>query len=107
MVNGVFEKRKYGDQIDLNVTDMQLLDNVRGSLVHNILISLSDEQFEQMHFLKEHLADKGGCGLYFRVNDSNTRRHVTLASKRRINVDKALIDALQAEDITFKVNANI
>ena len=107
MVNGVFEKRKYGDQIDLNVTDMQLLDNVRGSLVHNILISLNDEQFEQMHFLKEHLADKGGCGLYFRVNDSNTRRHVTLASKRRITVDKALIDALQAEDITFKVNANI
>ena len=108
VVKGAFE-RGYGDNVRFNVHTIDLLDNLKGKMVHNLVITLKDSDLSSVDFLKQYLGADGDncCDLYFRMKDQISGNYVMLRSKKRIAVDKSLMEALRETDIKFKVNARV
>lgn len=108
VVRGAYEKG-YGDNIRFNVKTIDLLDNLKGKMVSNLVITLRDEDLSRVEFLKDYLGAKGDnqCELYFRMKDQVSGNYVVLRSKRAIAVDKRLMDALRESELQFQVNARL
>ena len=108
VVKGAFE-RGYGDNVRFNVHTIDLLDNLKGKMVHNLVITLKDSDLSSVDFLKPYLGAVGDncCDLYFRMKDQISGNYVMLRSKKRIAVDKSLMEALRETEIKFKVNARL
>ena len=108
VVKGAYE-RGYGDNIRFNVHTIDLLDNLKGKMVKNLVITLKDEDLSNVDFLKRNLGAQGDnrCELYFRMKDHTSGNYVMLRSKKPIAVDKQLMEALREAEIKFKVNANV
>ncbi len=108
VVKGAYE-RGYGDNIRFNVRTIDLLENLKGKMVNNLVITLRDEDLANVDFLKTHLGAKGDnrCDLFFRMKDQVGGNYVLLRSRRPIAVDKHLMEALREARIQFEVNAQI
>ena len=108
VVRGAYEKG-YGDNVRFNVRSIDLLENLKGKMVKNIVISIKDEDLANVDFLKQHLGAKGDnmCDLYFRMKDHTSGNYVMLRSKRPIAVNKRLLDSLREANVKFKVNAKV
>ena len=108
VVKGAYE-RGYGDNIRFNVHTIDLLDNLKGKMVKNLVITLTDKDLANVDFLKQYLGVKGDnrCELYFRMKDQLSGKYVMLRSKQLIAVDKRLLEALREAEIKFKVNAPV
>ena len=92
-----------------NVHTIDLLDNLKGKMVHNLVITLKDSDLNSVDFLKPYLGISGDncCELYFRMKDEASGNYVMLRSKKPIAVDKHLMESLREADIKFKVNAPV
>ncbi len=108
VVRGAFEKG-YGDRVRFNVRTIDLLENMKGKMLKNLVISLKDEDLANVDFLKHYLGAEGDnrCELYFRMKDKVSGNYVMLRSKQLIAVDKRLMESLQEAGIRFKVNARV
>ena len=108
VVRGAYEKG-YGDKVRFNVHNIDLLENLKGKMVRNLLINLPDEDLGNVNFLKQNLGVKGDncCELYFRMRDHVNGNYVMLRSKRMISLDKHLLEAMNEAGIQFKINARI
>ena len=108
VVRGAYEKG-YGDNVRFNVKSIDLLENLKGKMVKNILITLRDKDLSNVDFLKPSLGAKGDncCELYFRMKDQQSGNYVMLRSKKPIAVDKQLLEALRESGIKFKINAKL
>ena len=108
VVRGAYEKG-YGDNVRFNVRSIDLLENLKGKMVKNLLITLKDEDLNKADFLKQNLGAEGDnrCELYFRMKDHKSGNYVMLRSKKQISVDKRLMEALREAEIKYKVNARI
>ena len=108
VVRGAYEKG-YGDKVRFNMRSIDLLENLKGKMVKNLVISLKDEDLANVAFLKERVGAEGDnrCELYFRMKDQTSGNYVMLRSKKLIAVDKRLMEALQEARIKFKVNARV
>ena len=85
------------------------LENLKGKMVKNLVISLRDTDLNNVDFLKQYLGAQGDnrCDLYFRMKDQVSGNYVMLRSKKPIAVDKRLMEALRENGIKFKVNARV
>ena len=108
VVRGAYSKG-YGDNVRFNVHSIDLLDNLKGKMVKNLVITLNDEDLTNVDFLKQYLGAKGDncCDLYFRMKDKVSGKYVMLLSKKRIAVDKRLLEALTEAEIKHQVNARV
>ena len=108
VVHGAYEKG-YNDVVRFNVRSIDLLENLKGKMVKNLVISINDEDLLNVDFLRQYLGAEGDncCELYFRLKDQISGNHVMLRSKQLIAVDKHLMDALREAGIKFKVNARV
>ena len=108
VVKGAFE-RGYGDNVRFNVHSIDLLENLKGKMVHNLVITLKDSDLNNVDFLKQYLGVEGDncCDLYFRMKDQLSGNYVMLRSKKQIAVDKRLMEALRESEIKYKVNASV
>ena len=108
VVRGAYEKG-YGDNVRFNVRSIERLDNLKGKMVKNLVISLSDSDLSSVDFLRSHIGVQGDnrCELYFRMKDTMSGNYVMLRSKQPVAVDKRLMDALHEAGIRFKVNARV
>ena len=108
VVRGAYEKG-YGDNVRFNVKTIELLENLKGKMLKNLVISLKDEDLNNVDFLKPHLGAKGDnrCELYFRMKDQVSGNYVMLRSKKPISVDKRLMESLREAGLKYKVNALI
>ena len=108
VVRGAFEKG-YGDVVRFNVHSVDLLDNLKGKMVKNLVITLSDEDLNNVDFLRQHLGAEGDncCELFFRLRDHANGKYVMLRSNKLIAVDKRLMDALHEAGIECQVNARV
>lgn len=106
LVRGMFEKSKYNDRINFNVKSMDLLDELKGKMVHSLLVKIEDTELEQLSFLKQYMGGRDGapCTLYFKIKDTVEGQWVTLYSKQQIAINRQLLDALRELEIDFKVN---
>ena len=108
VVKGAYEKG-FGDAVRFNVKSIDLLENLKGKMLNNIVITLRDDELNHVDFLKKNLGSDGDnrCDLYFRMKDQVSGNYVMLRSKRLISVDKRLMEALREAEIEFKVNARL
>ena len=108
VVHGAFEKG-YGDKVRFNVRSIDLLENLKGKMVKNLVIYLKDSDLNNVDFLKQHLGAQGDnrCELYFRMTDHASGNYVMLRSKELIAVDKRLLESLSEANIKFKINARV
>ena len=108
MIRGAYQTRYGGDKKDarFNIQSISLLEDMKGKTVHNIRISIHDDELEHANLLKQFMTDKEGapCDLYFRVQDVDHHRHVDLKAKKPIMLSKRLIDTLNELSLQFKVN---
>ena len=108
VVRGAYEKG-FKDNVRFNVRSIDLLDNLKGKMVKNLVITLRDDDLGNVEFLKPYLGSKGDnqCDLYFRMKDQVSGNYVMLRSKKLIAVDKRLMESLREAHIQFRVNARV
>ena len=108
VVRGAYEKG-YGDKVRFNMRSIDLLDNLKGKMVRNVVIYLKDEDLSRVDFLKSHVGNDGDnrCQLYFSMKDQESGNFVMLRSRKLISLDKRLMEDLKDAGIRFKVNANV
>ena len=108
VVRGAYEKG-YGDVVRFNVRSIDLLENLKGKMVRNLVISMNDEDLLNVDFLRQQLGVEGDnrCELYFRMKDQISGNYVMLRSKKLIAVDKHLLEALREAGVSYKVNARL
>ena len=106
VVRGAYE-RGYGDNVRFNVRSIDLLENLKGKMVKNLVITLNDDDLTLVDFLKPYINVQGDnrCDLYFRLKDTLSGHYVMLRSKKRISVSKHLMDDLNEAGIRYKINA--
>lgn len=106
MVHGMYAKSKYGDRINFEVRQIELLNDVKGKLVDRIRIDISENQLNEINRLKQYLTEgkDEGCELYFRILNSNNGLGVDLQSQKKIKANKELINMLENADVDFSVN---
>ena len=109
IVTGAYQKRRFSDDVDFNIKSMELLENKKGQMIHNILIRVNDDDLEKASIIRSFMnaSTPNRCDLYFRVQDVTHQRHVDLKSKQRIPVSKKLIDTLRELDLDFIVNYKV
>lgn len=108
VVHGVYEKG-FGDNIRFNVKTIDLLENLKGKMLKNIVVYLKDSDLSNVGFLKQNLGVNGDnrCELYFRMKDQLSGNYVMLRSKKLIAVDKRLLESLREAGVKFKINARV
>ena len=110
VVTGAYEKPyRDTDTPRFNVRSIDLLENLKGKMVKNIVLSLNDSDLNNVDFLKQYLGKDGDncCELYFRMKDQVSGNYVMLRSKQYLAVDKHLLEGLREAGIKFKVNARV
>ena len=110
VVRGAYEKGyRDTDPVRFNLHSIDLLDNLKGKMVKNLVIYLNDSDLQNVDFLKLHLNAEGDnrCDLYFGMRDHKSGHYVMLRSRKPIAVDKQLLEALREAGIRFKVNASV
>ncbi|MDR2231782.1 MAG: DNA polymerase III subunit alpha [Tannerella sp.] len=102
--------RQYKEtELDLKVKSIQLLQDVKDSLIEKINISMSIQHLDE-HIINEISVfvknNPGKTQLYFQVRDGEHNMQLNLMSKNhRFNVTQRLIDFLnENEDIVFSIN---
>lgn len=109
-VKAKYQERKYSNSIDLNIQSIDLLDNIKGKMVDNIMIELFDSEVEPMTinilkgFMTESTENRGD--LIFNIHDKSLNKNVKLKSSYKMPINRNLINFLTEQDINFKVNAN-
>ena len=108
VVRGAYE-RGYGDSVRFNVHTIDLLENMKGKMVKNLVIALKDEDLNKVDFLKPYVGAQGDnrCDLYFRMKEQASGNYVMLRSKKPVAVDKRLMEAMKEADVKYKINARI
>jgi DNA polymerase-3 subunit alpha len=102
-----YQKRYKSEELNLNVINIQLLDELKDSLIKGITIKITASEANEL--LSSMLNDKINSSnlhkgsLNFRIFDASINRTITLTSSKRITIDKELISMLNANDIEFKV----
>ncbi len=110
VVRGAYEKGyRDTDPVRFNLHSIDLLENLKGKMVKNLVISLTDNELNSVDFLKQYIGADGDnrCDLYFRMRDHISGNYVMLRSKDPIAVDKRLLESLQEARIKFKINARV
>ena len=110
VVRGAYEKGyRDTDPVRFNLHSIDLLENLKGKMVKNLVISLTDDELNSVDFLKQNIGADGDnrCDLYFRMRDHISGNYVMLRSKDPIAVDKRLLESLQEAKIKFKINARV
>lgn len=108
LVKAAYQKRKFNDNIDLNIISMDLLDDFKGKMIHSICIGMNvDEVNDRVSdLLKDHLGKStdNRANLYFKLTDVDKKHNVTLMSKYKMPVTKRLIDYLTENGLSFEIN---
>jgi len=108
-VKGVYKKNAKGE-MKFNITQMQLLDDVKGRLIRGITVKTAIDQIkpELCDLLQKNAIKKGdsraGGSLSFRVYDPEINREVMMASGIKIPIERHFIEELKRiENIDFTV----
>ncbi|MEG1916727.1 MAG: DNA polymerase III subunit alpha [Muribaculaceae bacterium] len=108
LVHGTYQKNKYNDRIDLNINKIELLDNVKGKLIHSITINLYDTEVSAtIHtLLKDFMTDstENRGELFFCLKDEEMKRSVKLKSRFKMPISRNLVNFLTEQEISFEIN---
>ena len=108
LISGQFQRRFANSDIRFNIKTMQLLQDMKGKLLRNITIDIETKRMNG--FLKNLIEEASAADgvptgeLAFRVFDPGINRVLHMSSGRRIHITRALVDALDDEQISYTIN---
>lgn len=107
-VRGEYAKSKYGDRINFDIKQIELLANVKGKMVHNIRIDVEESRLDNLEDMNALLqsSTENRCDLYIRLINEENGLKVTLKSQHKIPLTKQLIDFLKEQRFKFVTNYN-
>jgi len=110
LVTCTYEKRRFSDEIDCNITNIRLLEDVKGKLITGITIKATPEEMNKQlaTLLAEHTqSEKDATGsLDFSIFDPKIKRAITLHSATRIPINRKLVGILDSLEIEYDIHAN-
>ena len=108
VIRAAFQKRHYSDDVDLNVRSIDLLENHKGKMVHNIVIWVNDGDLGSLGFIAQQAnqSSRDRCDLYFCFVDVTNHRSVMLRSKYRISLDRAFLMKLDELGVRYAFNVD-
>ncbi len=108
IAKGMYQKRKYNDTVDFNLTSVDLLEKVKGTIIHSITIDLSSKTLSatQADSIKSYMttSTENRSDLYFNVMDESSNKSVLLHSRYKMPITRNLLDFLKSQDIKFSIN---
>ncbi|MBD5202993.1 MAG: DNA polymerase III subunit alpha [Bacteroidales bacterium] len=107
LVTGKYQRRYANSDLNFNITNIRLLEDVKGTLVHDITIDLPTDKLTRhlCDLLAGHLEPgRPGGELSFRMFDPKINRSFTMQAGVRIPITRSLVDTLMQEDIAFAIN---
>lgn len=110
IAKGMYQKRKYNDTIDFNLTGMDLLDNVKGTLLNSITINIPASRLSEaeVHPLKSFFTSstENRGDLFFNIEDDSSDKSVLLHSRNKVPIKREFIDFLKEQELEFEINKN-
>ena len=111
IAKGMYQKRsKYNDTIDFNLTDIDLLENVKGTLIHSITINVPSSILTEaeVHPIKSYITSstQNRGDLFFNILDESSNKNLLLHSKNKIPITRELLDYLKDQELKFDINKN-
>ncbi len=108
-VKARYQKRRFGDQIDLNVESITLLQDMKGKVLNGIRIKATLDDIPQLHsLLKDYIEkakkEENPGTLSFRLFDPKVNRWVGLRSPARLSMSRQLVDMLDSLNIEYEFN---
>lgn len=108
LITGKYQKRFKSDELQFNITNIKLLQDVKGQLVHNITFYLNKDNITE-HFnklLNEQVksSTENRCDLFFRIYDNDIQRSIKMSSSTKIPLDKKFINILDDMNIEYHIN---
>lgn len=99
----------YNGELRFQIEKIELLDDVKGKLIHSITINLERANVNDTftNIIKQQLAAPAGSHtgmLNVRLRDAEANRSVTLSSPNRIAIDKKLLTLLNELEIEYSFN---
>lgn len=109
LIRGSFGRRYQSQsEIRFRITDMQLLDEIKGTVCSGITITMPAQDCTETLFelLSEHInsSDKDLGSLSFRIIDTDLGRAVTLNAPTKIPVNKELVEKLEDMEVEFDIH---
>ena len=108
VVTGRYQKRFKSEELRFSVTNIRLLQELKGQLINSITLHLSKEEVtETLHkLISEHITSstENRGTLSFRIYDPEINRSIRMTSGHKIPIDKKLIEMLKDMDIEYHVN---
>ena len=108
LITGRFQKRFKSEDIRFSITNIRLLEEVKGTLIHNITFKLQKENItENFHkLLNEQIksSTNNRCSMTFRIYDADSKRSIKMTSDAKIPLDKAFLELLDEMDIDYSIN---
>lgn len=110
IAKGMYQKRKYNDTIDFNLTGMDLLENVKGTLLNSITINIPTNRLTEaeVHPIKSYMSSstQNRGDLFFNVHDESSDKSVLLHSRNKLPITREFIDYLKEQELEFDINKN-
>jgi len=110
LVTGRWMKRYNSEELRFNVTNIQLLEDIKGKLINGITIKTDTAGNKEVlgSVLMENIknATRDGGILNFRIFDGDINRSVSLTSEYKINVDKKLLQSLDELEVDYEIIRN-
>lgn len=107
-VHGRFQKRYNSGELVFKVTNIKLLQDIKGQVISNITLQINkDDITPELHELLVDLiksSTEDCCTLQIEITDESIGRTITLTSGVKIPVNKKLIDKLNQQRINFTIN---
>ena len=107
LITGKFQKRFKSEELRFNITNIKLLQDVKGQLLSGITIKLNKEMINTnlMDILSEHIKSttEDHRALSFMIYDPEINRSIKLASALTIPLNRNLVNILESMGIEFTV----
>ncbi|MDE6685277.1 MAG: hypothetical protein K2J94_08920, partial [Duncaniella sp.] len=111
LLTGVYQRRFASSPVKFEITNMQLLNDVKGKLIRNITINVDVRNMNKLlkSIIEEKIHGEGEPQgeLSFRVFDPSINRALHLSSGKRIHITRELVqalDSLNAEILSDEVS---
>lgn len=108
IVRGAYQKNKYNERVDLNIFSIDLLENVKGKMIHSITIDFYENEVKSStsellsSFLTESTENRSD--IFFNIKDEVYNRSIKLKSRFKMPVTKNLVNFLTDQEIMFNIN---
>jgi len=108
LISGRFQKRFKSEDIRFKITNIKLLEEAKGTLVHSITFKVQKESINERlhHILSEQIKSStdNRCSMAFRIYDTDSKRNIKMISDVKIPLNKAFIELLDELNIDFEIN---